>query len=163
MLPTVMFERLLAFFAKPTTGKTDRVGTSATPLQRAAAVLLVIAARLDGEIAPEERAGIVRLLGARLGVEDAERLTEEAEQEAAASTDFYQVTRVIKERLAVDQRAGIIEMLWEVAYADGRIDDYEANLIRRVAGLLHVEDREAGEARKRVDERRPRQVRGDRR
>jgi Tellurite resistance protein TerB len=67
---------------------------------------------------------------------------------AAASTDFYQVTRIIKDRLEPDQRAAIIEMLWEVAYADGEVHDYEANLM--VAGLLHVEDRDAGEARRRV-------------
>jgi Tellurite resistance protein TerB len=85
---------------------------------------------------------------ARVG--DAQALVVEADEEAAASTDFYQVTRIIKDRLEPDQRAAIIEMLWEVAYADGEVHDYEANLIRRVAGLLHVEDRDAGEARRRV-------------
>jgi uncharacterized tellurite resistance protein B-like protein len=42
-------------------------------------------------------------------------------------------------------------MLWEVAYADGNVDDYEANLVRRVAGLLYVPDRDSGAARKRVE------------
>jgi len=40
--------------------------------------------------------------------------------------------------------------LWEVAYADGEVHDYEANLVRRVAGLLYVQDRDSGRARKRV-------------
>jgi len=44
----------------------------------------------------------------------------------------------------------VIEMLWEVAYADGQLHDYEANLLRRITGLLYVSDRESGEARKRV-------------
>ena len=44
----------------------------------------------------------------------------------------------------------MIEMLWEVAYADGILHDFEANLIRRATGLLHVSDRESGVARKRV-------------
>jgi uncharacterized tellurite resistance protein B-like protein len=44
----------------------------------------------------------------------------------------------------------MIEMLWEVVYADGNVDHLEANLLRRVAGLLYVTDRESGEARKRV-------------
>jgi uncharacterized tellurite resistance protein B-like protein len=44
----------------------------------------------------------------------------------------------------------VIEMLWEVAYADGRLHDYEASLLRRVTGLLYVSDRDSGEARKRV-------------
>ena len=44
-------------------------------------------------------------------------------------------------------------MLWEVAYADGELHDYEANLMRRVTGLLFVSDQESGEARKRALER----------
>jgi uncharacterized tellurite resistance protein B-like protein len=147
-----MFESLLAFFERGTAREPEAPGAS--PLQRAAAVLLAIAARLDGHMSADERASIVRVLRARLGVADAEALVEEADNEADASTDFYQVTRVIKDRLEVDQRTGIIEMLWEIAYADGEVHDYEANLIRRVAGLLHVDDRDAGEARKRASARR---------
>jgi uncharacterized tellurite resistance protein B-like protein len=147
MLPIDMFARLLSLFEK--TGPKEPQHTDVSALQRAAAVLLVIAARLDGHMAPDERTSVVRLLRTRLGVGDAQALVVEADEEAAASTDFYQVTRIIKDRLEPDQRAAIIEMLWEVACADGEVHD-EANLIRRVAGLLHVEDRDAGEARRRV-------------
>jgi uncharacterized tellurite resistance protein B-like protein len=152
MLLIDMFARLLSLFEYA--GAKDSERADFSPLQRAAAVLLVIAARLDGQIAPDERDSIVRLLRTRLAVDDALTLVDEADKEANASTDFYQVTRVIKNRLEPDERASIIEMLWEVAYADGEVHDYEANLIRRVAGLLHVEDRDAGEARRRVLERR---------
>ena len=41
-------------------------------------------------------------------------------------------------------------MMWEVAFADGIIHDFEENLIRRVAGLIYVSDRDRGEAKKRV-------------
>ena len=150
MLTSDMFERLLALFEKP--GCKEPQGADVSALQRAAAVLLVMAARLDGDIAPAERHGIMRLLRTRLDIADAQALFVEAEEEAAASTDFYRVTRIIKDRLEPQQRATIIEMLWEVAYADGEVHDYEANLIRRVAGLLHVEDRRAGEARRRAAE-----------
>lgn len=119
----------------------------------AAAVLMAIAARLDGESLPVERQVICRLLERDFQLEDAARVVEAAEEEARASTDFYGVTRILKDRLSPEERETIIEMLWEVAYADGEVDDYEANLIRRVAGLLYVPDREAGEARKRVLER----------
>jgi uncharacterized tellurite resistance protein B-like protein len=44
----------------------------------------------------------------------------------------------------------LIEMLWEVAYADGVLDEYEDSLLRRVGGLIYVPDRERGEARRRV-------------
>ncbi|MBK8176903.1 MAG: TerB family tellurite resistance protein [Rhodospirillales bacterium] len=125
----------------------------ADPLQRAAAVLLAIAARLDGTIAPVERDRIRILLRDRLGVSEVEALLDTAERDAANSTDFFGVTRVINDRSDAQGRIDVIEMLWDVAYADGVVDDYEANLVRRVAGLLHVSDRDAGEARKRVIER----------
>lgn len=151
MLPIHMFDRLLAWFEDAEAKRPER--TDVDPLQRAAAVLLTIAARLDGEMSAEERESIRRLLQTRLGVEDAVALMDEAEREAAASTDFYQVTRIIKDHLEVERRAAVIQILWEVAYADGKVHDYEANLVRRVAGLLHVSDRDAGDARKRATER----------
>lgn len=149
MLPMTMFRRLLALFeddahaAPPETGGAD-------PLQRAAAVLLVIAARMDGCMDAQERAIIERLLHDRLAVMEPAALVDEAEQAAAESTDFFSITRVINDRLEPEQRVTILEMLWEVTFADGAVHDYEANLVRRVAGLLHISDRDAGEARKRA-------------
>lgn len=148
MLPMTMFRRLLALFedadaAPPETGGAD-------PLQRAAAVLLVIAARMDGHMDAQERATIERLLRERLAVTEPAELVDDAEEAAADSTDFFSITRVINDRLGPDQRVSILEMLWEVALADGAVHDYEANLVRRVAGLLHISDRDAGEARKRA-------------
>ena len=52
-----------------------------------------------------------------------------------------------------DERIELIEMMWAVVYADGQLHDYEANLLRRMAGLLYVSDFESGAARKRVLER----------
>jgi uncharacterized tellurite resistance protein B-like protein len=144
----VMFRRLLSLFDNA--GAAESESPEGDPLQRAAAVLLVMAASLDGRMDPHERASIDRLLGERLGVSDAAALIEEAEEAAAESTDFFGVTRVINDRLPPEQRVAVIEMLWEVVYADGSVHDYEANLLRRIAGLLHVSDRDAGEARRRA-------------
>ena len=52
--------------------------------------------------------------------------------------------------LRPDEVSRVIEMAWEVAYADGELHDHEANLLRRLGGLLYVSDRERGDARKRV-------------
>ncbi len=148
VLPMNMFRRFLALFEDAET--TAPAAGGVDQLQRAAAVLLVIAARLDGTMDAAEQASIERLLTERLKVEDAKALVEEAVEAAAESTDFFSVTRVINDRLEPPQRVDILEMLWEVVIADGTVHDYEANLIRRVAGLLHISDREAGDARKRV-------------
>ena len=60
---------------------------------------------------------------------------------------------MIKDRYTPEERIGMIEMLWQVAFADGNVDMYESNLIRRVAGLIYVSDIERGRAKKRVQAR----------
>ena len=78
--------------------------------------------------------------------ETATRLTEQA-------VDDFTFTRQISRRLNHEEKIGIVEMLWDVAYADGTLHPYEGNLLRRVAGLLYVTDQESGAARRRVVER----------
>jgi uncharacterized tellurite resistance protein B-like protein len=121
-------------------------------LQVAAAALLVEAALMDDRFEASERAKITELLRARfgLGAADAEALLEAAREQVGRSSQLFGFTRVVADRFAHDERVELMEMLWQVAYADGRLDDYEANLMRRLAGLIHVSDRDSGEARKRA-------------
>ena len=118
----------------------------------AAAALLVEAALLDGHFAEKERAAILAILGRNfeLSAEEAVALVAEAEKAQAEANHLVRFTRAIKDAYGPDQRAGMLEMLWDVAYADGTLHHYEANLLRRISGLLYVSDREAGAARKRV-------------
>ena len=118
----------------------------------AAAALLVEAACMDGDFDGDERDAICASLGAHFGLNEAEAgtLIEEAEAAHHEATDLHRFTRAINDRYDHADRLAVMEMLWEVVYADGRLHAYEANLIRRVGGLLHITDRERGEARKRV-------------
>ncbi len=75
------------------------------------------------------------------------------ERAADRAAELFHFTRVINERLSYEQRIELIEMLWEVAYADGALDAYEDSLLRRVGGLIYIPDRERGLARQRVLER----------
>lgn len=123
--------------------------------QVAAAALMVEAARLDGSFTAEERGIIRTLLTQRFGLSTAlaDQLLERAERTATESVAWQGFTQAIKEALSPEERVGVIEMLWEVAYADGELHDYEASLLRRVAGLLYVDDKTSGEARLRVMDR----------
>jgi uncharacterized tellurite resistance protein B-like protein len=120
--------------------------------QLAAAALLVEAASMDSDFGTAERATIGELLRSRFGLSaaEADELLGEAEQAAGASVQWQGFTRAVNDGFAPEERIFVIEMLWEVAYADGRLHDYEASLLRRVTGLLYVSDRDSGEARKRV-------------
>lgn len=121
----------------------------------AAAALLVEAAQLDGNYSEEEAETIRRLLAERfdLSKADAQALLEIASEHQDHAVELHKFTNQIKENFSHEERIELIEMLWEVAYADGVLHDYEANLLRRVGGLIHVPDRERGAARKRVLER----------
>ena len=118
----------------------------------AAAALLVAAACMDGHFDGDERDAVCAALGAHFGLSESEAdtLIEEAEAAHHEATDLHRFTRAINDRYDHGDRLAVMEMLWEVVYADGRLHAYEANLIRRVGGLLHITDRERGEARKRV-------------
>ena len=120
--------------------------------QLAAAALLVEAAMMDASFDAAERERIETLLREHfnLSAEETAALLTEAERAARESVQWHGFTQAIKEGFEHAERVRLIEMLWEVAYADGRLHDYEASLLRRIAGLLYVSDRESGEARKRV-------------
>ena len=121
-------------------------------LQLAAAALLVEAATLDGHYGETEQSAIDQLLREKFALkdEDARSLHDLAVSEQSEANQLLGFTRTIKDRYSLEERIELIEMIWEVVYADGELHDYEANLLRRLGGLLYVSDRERGDARKRV-------------
>ena len=68
----------------------------------------------------------------------------------AESAQLLRFTRTIKDGMDAAGREQLMEWLWDVIYADGNEHDLEANLMRRIAGLIYVEDAISGAARKRV-------------
>jgi len=121
-------------------------------LHLAAAALLVETACMDGHVDEAELDTIAALLESRFGLnaDEARTLIEAGHKAIADSGQLYGFTRIIKDRFSDEERIRLIEMLWEVAYADGHVHHYESSLVRRVAGLIYVTDRDSGAARKRV-------------
>ena len=121
----------------------------------ALAALLVRVARADGEYAPEEVQRIDRILAERHGLSpfEAAKLRAEAEAVEAEAPDTVRFTRVLKEAVPHDERAAVIEALWAVALSDGARDHEEDALLRLVAPMLGINDRDSALARQRVLER----------
>ncbi|ABS63315.1 protein of unknown function DUF1332 [Parvibaculum lavamentivorans DS-1] len=121
-------------------------------LQIAVVALLIRAATSDANFGDEERAAIRRISADSFGLppEEVTELIAAAEGEEAETLDLHRWTQAIKASYSEEDRVGLIEKMWEVVYADGVLDDYEANLLRRVAGLIYVPDRTCGQARQRV-------------
>lgn len=149
-----MLDRLKALFTADRPGLRP-AATGGEELRLAAAALLVEAARQDGHIDEVELAAIRSILMSRfaLSAPDTEELVAEGRKAVQEATQLYEFVRAVNEAIPPERRVDIIEMLWEVVYADGELDDYEASLVRRVAGLLYVPDQDSGAARKRVLER----------
>jgi uncharacterized tellurite resistance protein B-like protein len=124
-------------------------------LEVAVAALLVEAARMDDRFDDSERRAIEALLATRfdLSAAEARGLLDAAEQAVDHSTQLFRFTQKIADTLSPAERARIIEMLWEVAYADGVLSAQEDALIRRVAALVYVPDSERMGARRRVRQR----------
>ena len=126
-----------------------------TDAQVALAAILVEAARADDHFADTEREMIDRVLRRRYGLSEARAAEIRGEGEAlqAEAADVVRFTRAIKDAVPHDERYGVVEALWEVIYADGLREADESALMRRLAGLLYVPDRDVAIARQRVAER----------
>ena len=131
--------------AAPAASTTDRA-------RLACAALLTRAAWLDGHLSESEEAAVERTMVERFGLEAGEvkAILAEAEDDLDRSVDIYRYTRALREAFDGNERIELLEMLWEVVHADGTVHAYEAQLMRRLAGLLYVEDRDSGAARKRA-------------
>lgn len=149
MLGKAMIGRLLGWLKE---GDED-LSRGTDKLQLAVAALLLEAAMVvDGRFDDRDRAIIRRLLEQRFGLSasDAQQLLAAAEKRVEGSAQLFGFTSAINGRLSHARKIEVIEMLWEVAYADGVLDPLEDSLLRRVGGLIDVSDHERGEAKRRV-------------
>jgi uncharacterized tellurite resistance protein B-like protein len=121
----------------------------------ALAGLLVRVARSDGDYAAAERQRITDILERRYGLStsQAEDLRGQAEALEAEALDTVRFTREIKDHVDHEERATVVEALWEVVLADGQRDHEEDALLRLVVNLLGINDRDSALARQRVEKR----------
>ncbi len=121
-------------------------------LQVAAAALLVHAACVDASFDEVERRRILDILLRRFSLKpkEAETLLTAAEDKADGAVQILGFTRQVKDNYSYEERIALVEMLWEVVLADGRVDAHEAQLMRRIGGLIYVSDRDGAIARRRA-------------
>jgi uncharacterized tellurite resistance protein B-like protein len=108
-------------------------------LRVATAALLIEVMRLD-DASEGERAAVIAALRAKFSLpdDDAAKLVALAEQEARESVGFYQFTSLINRSFTAEQKARVVELMWQVAYADATLSAHEQHVIRKVADLLYV-------------------------
>ncbi len=106
----------------------------------AAAALLIEVARADFDFDEAEQATIEAALRDSLDVTDEEiaELVRLAHEESRDATSLHQFTRLVHETHSLEEKKALMQQLWRVAWADGRIDRYEEQILRRVADLIHL-------------------------
>jgi len=131
-------KQLFDSFAGPSVDATPQGRDHA--LKLAAAVLLVEVMRADPDIAASERMAVLAALRERFSLTEDElaRLVELAESEAKGLYDYHRFTSSLNDHFSQPQKVALVEAMWQVAYADARLDAHENHLISKIAGLLHV-------------------------
>ncbi len=141
-----MLEQLIKLF------QGDKAAAAVEEPHLAVAVLLVEAGLMHGDFSTQERGMTARLLSRRFGLspDEADELIDRAEARARGTAQYFPFTNSLNTNMSIEDKIEVVEMLWRIAFADGQLDAFEDQLIRQVAGLLHVPDRDRMDAKKRV-------------
>ena len=148
-----MVNRILSLFAhRPAENAPEKRKFSIEEKHIATVALLIEAALQDGRLSEQEFAVIESLAGRHFSLtgQEVTELFDLARARQDAASQLFGFTHQINQSFAPEERIEVVEMLWEVVYSDGVLHDYEANLMRRIGGLIYVSDMDRGNARKRV-------------
>lgn len=148
-----MFDSLRQFIADVVSpSATEQQAFDDTGYRLAATALLVHVISLDGAPSAVEKKKLHELIETRFKLDPgtADRLIAAATLEEGQAVDLYHFTSVIMRAVDEPGRARIVEMMWEMVYADGRVSEFEDNVVWRAADLLGISTRERVNLRRRV-------------
>lgn len=147
-----MFESFRNFVAEFVDGEKHPSQFADDDYRLAAVALLVHAAAIDGDMSQSERDKLHAVVKRRFSLDEAstDELIDKATLAEHESVDLFHFTSLLNRTLDEEGRARVIEMMWEIVYADGRRDELEDNLLWRAADLLGVSQRQRIELRQRI-------------
>jgi uncharacterized tellurite resistance protein B-like protein len=147
-----MFESFKNFIAEFVDGEKHPTQFADDDYRLAAAAMLVHAAAIDGEMSQSERDELHAVIKQRFDLDDVatDDLIAKATAAEHEAVDLYHFTHLLNRALDEAGRAKIVEMMWQIVYADGQRDELEDNLIWRAADLLGVSPQERIALRQRV-------------
>ena len=139
-----MFKTVAQWLKSDNTQKLE--ADNADELAGLVTALMVEAALADGTVAADEAALTANVIAQQfdLSAEKARQMTNEAIKQGKERVELHSLLRRLREQSDYEERLGVLEMVWMVVLADGRLDHIEAQLMRRLAGLLFVSDVDSG-------------------
>jgi uncharacterized tellurite resistance protein B-like protein len=147
-----MLDTLRNLVAELAGGNPQQARFGENDFRLAAAALLIHAATIDGEIGAAERDKLHAVLKSHFGLADdaTAKLIDMGTLAEHEAVDLYHFTSLLNRSLDEAGRLGIVEMMWEIVLADGRVTEFEDNLMWRAADLLGVSSRDRIALRQRV-------------
>ena len=114
------------------------------------AALLIHAAKIDENFSPVEK-NIIKQTLLMIGANnnDVERIIKAAQKIEENSNQILDFTKEVK-NMSEENKIKIIETLWKIIYSNKVADDYETNLMRRLAGLLYIDNKIMGDIKERI-------------
>jgi len=149
-----MIEIVKRFFTKETIPGSipESSRDSSHDIRVATCALLLEMAQIDGEFSDSEKDQILKTLQEVHGLseEAVEELLNAAEAELKGSIDLWQFTNFINQNYSLEEKKGIIEMVWRLAYVDGTLDKHEDYLLHKLANLLRLTHKQLIDAKLKV-------------
>jgi uncharacterized tellurite resistance protein B-like protein len=148
----IMFGSIKAFVANLVEGADQRVHFEGRDRLIAVAALLIRVATVHHDLTERRRAKLRAILKSYYGLDDilAAQLIVDAETVARTAVDLYRFTRKLNESFDDEGRRRVVQMMWEIVYADRTVNEFEENIIWRGADLLGVSTRQRVELRQRI-------------
>ncbi len=147
-----MFDTLKTFLGELADGRKSASLFAENDYRLAAAALLVHATTIDGVVSNTERRLLHDLLQRRFALDEraTAELIDKATEADREAIDLYHFTSLINRTCDLEGRLRIVEMMWEIVFADGRATEFEENLLWRVSDLLGISANERIALRQRV-------------
>ena len=150
-----MISAIRTFFEQKILAPEETAGSHGErAVQLATAALLVEMTRSDFEVQPEERVAVETAMTELLHLppEEAAEVLSLAEKRVDDSVSLFEFTSLVHDRFSPERKLEVVEHLWRVAFADGRLADHELHMMRKVQRLLHIPRRDFVAAKQRARE-----------
>jgi uncharacterized tellurite resistance protein B-like protein len=147
-----MLDALKSFLAEFGEGTKTPPAFESGDYRLAAAALLIHVMTIDGQEKEHEYDKLRTILRKQFDLDDKQTdvLIEAATAADREAIDLYRFTSLLNRSLDEAGRLRIVEMMWQIVYADGKVNEFEDNVLWRAADLLHISSRDRIEMRRRV-------------
>ncbi len=141
------------FFGKIASADPDKENKEgAHDIRLATCALFLEMAKIDGEFSKEEQESVTSMLKEKFQLSDeyTAELMKSSQKELDGSIDLWQFTNLVNQNYSRDEKINIVEMIWKIVYADGKLDKHEDYLVHKLGKLLRLYHKELINAKLKV-------------